>query len=368
MNKKANQKNIVYIGILLFIIAIAGLIYILFFNKQDAIIFNEDYLSIEYGETFDYSKAIEKTDSEKLEIIYPDIEVKEVGIYHLTFKYKKDDKEKTQEQEFIVKDTKLPKATLNNKKTIEVNVNSQYDIFSNVKAYKNLGEDAQQNRQQVNNQEYKKLKKEIEKQNKLINERIITKKDDIKDSKINKNCILYVTDFDSSKEGTYQVKILLVDENYNIDEKTWKVKVVPAGQLVNSGGTVTCSYANDELQNNDAYVIDYSEIYSYNENMIVSTINFSTQMTFNESYDTDENINELVNAIHNKYNGYMDNKGVNVNVEANSKTVTTNIVIDFNLYDIKNDPLNILENKNSGKVNINTVIKQLKDKAVCEIH
>lgn len=367
-NIKSKNKKTMFAGLVIFFVVILVIIYFLFFKTKTVIYFNEKYLSLEYGETLDYKKTIESVNPKDAKITYPDIEVKEVGRYKLTFAYSINGKNGIQEQEFVVKDTKLPSVILKNKKTVEVLENSQYDLFANIDEYKNLSEEALANKQQVNDKEYTKIKKQIKKQNEKVLNREITKKEDIKSSDIMNNGILFTTDFDITKKETYKIKMLFIDENYNSYEQEWKIKVVEAGQIVNSGGTVSCVYPNENLQMNEAYTTDYREVYTYDTNKLVSSLNFITKMTFKDDYDTDANINDLVNEINSKYNKYNDYKGVSVNVEPTSTEVTTNIIIDFNEYDLKNDPLKILEVKDSGKVKIENVVDKLKDKATCELH
>lgn len=369
MSLKINKnKKILFTGLVIFLILILIIIYMLFFKTRDIIKFNEKYLSVEYGEVLDYQKLIESVDPENAKIEYPDLEIKEVGTYHLTFTYNVDGKKGTQTVDVVVKDTKLPKVKIKNEKTVEVMINSEYDVFANISEIENLSDEAKQNRQLVTDDEYKKYKKQIDEQNKLIGEREISNKDDIKESDIIKNCILYNSNLDISKEGNYNIKMLFVDENYNIEEESWKVKVVPTGQIVNSGGTVSCKYPNDSLQTNEAYTTDYSEVYIYDESKLVSLSKFITTMTFNEDYDTDDNVNSLVNAINSKYESYKKYEGVTVEVIPSATNVTTNIIVDFSSYDLKNDPLNILEKKDSGKVKIENVVNNLKDKATCELY
>ncbi|NCC70814.1 hypothetical protein EOM09_04480 [bacterium] len=251
---------------------------------------------------------------------------------------------------------------------MEVLVNSQYDIFANIESYQNLSEEAKLNRNIVTSKEYKKIKKAIEDKNIKINERVITKKSDIKDTKIFNNGILYKTDLNLQQEGKYKITMLFVDENFNIDEKDWIIEVKPSGQLVNSGGTVTCEYPNSIFQNNEAYTVQYFEVYTYDENKLVTSSSFNMNMTFNEDYDTNDNVNNLINEINKKYESYMKQTGVVVNIQPTNDSVSTSIVIDFNAYDIKNDPLNLLESKNTGKLKIDKIIEKNKDKAVCNLH
>lgn len=368
MNLKIYKNRKILLSIMvIFLIIILIVIYMLFFKTREIIKFNENYFSVEYGEVLDYQKLIKSVDPENAKIEFPDIEIKEVGTYHLTFNYTVDGKEENQTIDVVVKDTKLPKVKIKNKKTVEVLVNSEYDVFSNVSEILNLSDEAKQNRQLITSDEYKKIKKQISKQNKLISEREIANKNDIKKSDVKKNCILYTSDLDITKEGNYNIKMLFVDDNYNVEEESWKIKVVPAGQIVNSGGTVSCVYPNDSLQTNEAYTTDYSEIYIYDENKLVSLSKFITTMTFKEDYDTDENINSLVSAINSKYESYKNYDGVTVEVVPSATNVTTNILVDFSSYDLKNDPLNILEVKDSGKVKIENVVNKVKDKATCEL-
>lgn len=369
MNLKIyKNKKILFSIMVIFLMIILIVIYMLFFKTREIIKFNENYFSVEYGEVLDYQKLIKSVDPENAKIEFPDIEIKEVGTYHLTFNYTVDGKEGNQTIDVVVKDTKLPKVKIKNEKTVEVLVNSEYDVFSNVSEILNLSDEAKQNRQLITSDEYKKIKKQISKQNKLINEREIANENDIKKSDVIKNCILYTSDLDITKEGNYNIKMLFVDDNYNVEEESWKIKVVPAGQIVNSGGTVSCVYPNDSLQTNEAYTTDYSEIYIYDENKLVSLSKFITTMTFKEDYDTDENINSLVSAINSKYESYKNYDGVTVEVVPSATNVTTNILVDFSSYDLKNDPLNILEVKDSGKVKIENVVNKVKDKATCELH
>lgn len=369
MNLKFNKnKKLLLSCLVIFFIVFIIIIYMLFFKTKEIIKFNENYLSIEYGEVLDYQKLIKSVDPENAKIEFPDIEVKEVGTYHLTFAYNVDGKKGTQTIDVVVKDTKLPKVKIKNEKTVEVLVNSDYDIFTNISEIKNLSDQAKENRILISEDEYKKYKKQISEQNKLIGEREISNKKDIKESDVIKNCILYTSDFDASREGSYNIKMLFVDENYNVEEESWKIKVVPAGQIVNSGGTVSCVYPNDSLQTNEAYTTDYSEVYIYDESKLVSLSKFITTMTFKEDYDTDENINSLVSAINNKYDSYKKYEGVTIEVIPSATNVTTNIIVDFNSYDLENDPLNILEVKDSGKVKIENIINKFKDKATCELH
>lgn len=369
MNLKSNKnKKLIFSALVIFLILFIMIIYVIFFKTKDMIEFNEKYLSVEYGEVLEYDKLIKSVDSEDIKIKYPDVEIKEVGTYHLTFEYTVNGKAGKQTIDVVVKDTKLPKAKIINDKKVEVIVNSDYDIFSNISEMKNLSDDAIQNKQQVSEEQYDKLKKQIIKQNKIINDREISNKKDIRKTEIINNCILYTTNFNINEEGKYNIKLLFVDENYNIEETKWNIEVVSKGQIVNSGGTVSCVYPNDSLQNNDAYIIDYSELYTYDNKKLVSSLKFITKMTFKEEYDTDENINSLVNAINEKYESYKKYEGVSVEVVPSAIDVTTNILIDFNLYDLKNDPLNILEEKDSGKVKIEKVIGKLKEKATCELY
>lgn len=369
MNVKFNRnKKIIISGLVIFLIMFLIIIYMLFFNTKNVIEFNENYLSVEYGEVLDYQKLIKNVDPENAKIEYPDIEIKEVGTYHLTFTYDIDGRKGTQTVDVVVKDTKLPKVKIKNEKTVEVLVNSEYDVFANISEIKNLNEEAKQNRKLITEDEYKKYKKQISSQNKLISEREISSKEDIKKSDLINNCIVYTSNLDITKEGKYNIKMLFVDDNYNVEEVSWKIEVVSLGQIVNSGGTVSCVYPNDNLQTNEAYTTEYSEFYIYDENKLVSSSKFTTIMTFNEDYNTDENINSLVSAINSKYESYKNYEGVTIEVVPSASNVTTNILVDFSSYDLKKDPLNILEVKDSGKVKIENVVSNLKDKATCELH
>ncbi len=366
MDTKIKNRVLILVGI--FVVAVVCFFaFQLFFSKNEPITFKEKYNDIEYGETVALKDTIEKVDPENAKIKFPDVELKEVGTYYLTFLVESDGKEIEQEKEFVVKDTAFPKITLKNEKTVEVPLNKQYDLFANVKEYKNLSDAAKQDKVAVDEKTFKATKKQIEKQEEVIANREIRSKKDIKENKIKNNYILYTTNYDVTKEGTYTITALAVDENYHSEQFSWKIKVVPNGQLVNSGGLVTCTFNKDELQTSKAYETSYLENYIYDENLLVSKLEFVTQMQFNEDYNTTDNMQSLIDAIDKKYGSYKDKEGISVNVTTSNDSVITTITVDFNTYSVKEDPLQLLESKKNGKVKMASVIDKLKEKAVCEI-
>lgn len=366
MNKKT-KKYLIIIGGAIALIAIIILLIKFFFATNNPITFKEKYLEIEYGKTIALKDTIESIDDKNAKIIFPDIELKEVGNYDLIFVIEENGKKIEQEQTFVVKDTKLPKIDLKITETLEVNQNSTYDIFNNVKEYKNLSDIAINDKVKVDDKTYKETKKQIEKQEEVIANREIKSKKDIKSSNIKSNYIMYTTDYDATKEGTYSFKVLAVDENYHSDEVSFKVKVVPAGQLVNSGGVVSCVFNKENLQSSKAYETNYTEWYSYDQNLLVNKLDFITEMKFSEDYNTAENMQSLVDAINKKYGDYIKEKGISVEVSTTNDSVITKIGVDFDVYSVVEDHLNLLESKKEGKVKVKSVIDKLKDKAVCEI-
>lgn len=365
MKNKNKAKIIIFCIILLLIILCVGTY--IFLNKK-TIVFKEKYLTMEYGTKFDYVNSIEKLNPTDIEIIYPDIEVKEVGTYNLIFQCIVNGKKHEQNQTFVVKDTKIPNVILKNKKTVEVIQNSNYDFSANISEIKNFDEDAKKNKQKLSESEYKKMKKKITETRNEIANRVISSKDDIKVYDISNNCLIYTTNLDLSNIGNYEVKVLAVDSNYNYDEVEWKIKVVKPGQIVNSGGSVVCSYPNDNIQFNDAYVTDYTETYYYDENKIVSSIDFVTIMTFKDSYDTNENITLLMESINSSYKDYSNYKGVIVTVTNEGNKVITKINVDMNQYDHQKNELKILEKGKQGNIKIVNVVEKMKNQASCELY
>lgn len=357
-NKK-NRLIIFGIGILLILVLI---LYFLFFRDTISITFNKKYEEIEYGTKVELKDLIESKNPENMKIKYPNIEsLTEVGNYHLSFQYDVDGKKGSESFEFKIKDTKIPhfKLKINNKE-VEVLVNSAYNPLSNIKEIDNFSEESLKNQVKVTKEEYTKIKKEIKSTKNKLNERVITKTKDIKSYDTFRNGIMYYTDLDLSKEGVYKVTALAVDENYNPTEKSWEIKVVPEGSIVNSGGSVVCNYTGEDASNSDAYITKVTEKYIYDEHKLVSNYELITSMIFNEDYQIADNINKLVQALDKKYIGLKDNKGVTIVIEKDSSTVTVRISVDFDNYDMEKDPLNILVEKDGSKIKIQQIIDDSK--------
>lgn len=365
-----NRKSRRIILIVSIVLILFLFVYFVFFRNKIEIKFKEDFKEIEFGTKVEYKDLIESYKPEDMKIKYPKVELKEVGNYMLSYEYDINGKKGIESFEVKIKDTAIPHFKLKiNKKEVEVLVNSTYNPLSNISSIDNFNEEAMKNQLKVDKEEYKKIKKEVKSTKNKINERVILKNKDIKKYDTFKNGIVYYTDLNLSKEGTYKVTASAVDENYNLTEKSWKIKVVPQGSIVNSGGNVICNYTGEDTSNSDAYVTKITEKYVYDEHKLVSKYELVTSMIFNEEYQTVDNINKLAQALESKYLKYKDNKGVNVIIENDSITVVTvRIEVDFNNYDMEKDPLGVLVEKDGAAIKIQKVIDEAKkNKFTCSI-
>lgn len=362
--KSSNFKIIILIAFIA--ISVISFSAYMLFKQKDLIVISEKFKQIEYGTSYDYEEMI--ANIRDASIIYPDFKAIEVGNYELPFKVMNNEKRQTQIVEFKIVDTKKPIIDLYiNKELVEVALNSEYDPVSNIEKIGNVDESILSNKKKLSEKEYKQLKTKIAKENQKINDRIIKSKNDLKSSDVEKNLLFYTTDLDTKQEGKYKIKVAVVDENYNISEKSWNLKVTNSSKLLNSGGSISCDYTGDDLNKSDIYTTTVVENYRYNPYKIVSYYETATSMTFTDDYNTDQNKESLVNSLREKYSSYENEKGIMLDISIGENNVTFKVAIDMTIYDKKKDVLDVLKKKDGSDIKMSTVLKESKkNKYTCK--
>lgn len=353
------------------LISIAIIIVVFFllkiFQTKD-IVFKDEFKTIEFGTKVEYKDLIETLENKEAKVTYPEGEIKEVGTYEVTYIYELDGDKKKIEHTFEVVDTKIPEMELYiNDKKVQVALNkTDYDVTSNIKKVINLDEGVVLNKLALSKEDYKKNMNSLKKANKELDSTVAEKGAAKVD--LVKNAVLYTTDLDTTKVGTYTVKAFVVDDNCNQSEElTWKVKVVPGGKVLNSGGKVECDYNGDALEE-EAYTTSIKEVYEYNPMKLVEKLELITTMVFKEDYGTEQNKTALSSAIEEKYAALREEKGITITINADKTQVITNIAIDFLQYDLKKDPLNILVKKDGSYVKIESIIESAEqNKFICTV-
>lgn len=364
--KKIDKKYKIVIFVLLFTIFI-GIIY---FVTKPTIRFKDEYKTIEYGTEYNYEDMIESVKPKDAEIIYPEFKATEVGKYTLTFQFKKGDKIYEKDFSFVIEDSRKPKLTLYFKdESIQTRLNdTNVDLLANIHLIENVNESVLSNKVKLSEDEYNLLKEEINETCNKIKVREISSLEDIEEYDILKNGIFYTTDIDLTTVGNYSMKVMVVDENYNLVETEWMIDVVESDKLLNSGGSVSCEYKGSDLSGNEAYSITSIENYKYNPFKLVSKYEIITIMTFSDDYDTDDNISLMKKELENKYSLYQEYDGVSVTISSENNIVKTSISVDFELYDREIDVLNILKNKDNSDIDMQTVINSAdENQYICTI-
>lgn len=377
MKNLKNRK--VILGVSIAIILVISVIVFYFMFIKNEITFNDKLSKIEYGTQYEYKDMVEKIESKETKVKYPSAKVSEIGKYEAVFQTNKNGNKREQTFEFEIVDTIKPKVTLYiNNKDVEVSLNSEYNPITNIKKLENVNEGVIGNVSVVDKKQYANLKKSIKDINKQLKEQSFEIKGDKVSSKSkkavkiveeNRNRIFYTTNLDSTKEGTYTLKMSIVDENFNIVEKSWKIKVVPKGSLLNSGGTVNCKYIGEDLNTNEAITTVLTENFRYNPYKIVTEYTATTTMTVNADYQTKENLDRIKVAMDEQFAPLMNQKGSSITITTEGYVVTVNILVNMVEYDKKLDPLNILTKKNGANVLIKACLEKAeKDNYVCEIN
>lgn len=335
-----------------------------FFVFRTKIVFENEQTVIEYGSEFKYENCIKKTIPEKLKVEYPTLEIKEVGQYKVEFHYGKNKLNHKIKHMIIVKDTIKPKILLNHKKEIEIHKNDSYDVLSNIKEVTNIDEKALSNIQIYSNEKYENTLKKLKKENKKIHNRKITKQKDIIKSDMNGNMIMVTTNLNTNELGSYEVQAAAIDNNFNVTEIKWKIKVVEENSVLNTGGNIVCKYPIDTIPETEAIISDYQEQFTYDENEMITSASFITTMRFKEGYDQDSNIKILNTSLHDEYEKYNDIEGVNISINQSGSVITTTIYIDFVKYDSKSDPIGIITDKKIGKIDVKETLNNMKKRKI----
>lgn len=355
MEKLKNNKKILIIlaAVLIFILSVS-----LYLSFRPNIKFNESFEEIEYGTEYEYKDMVMSVQPKDAVVEYPEFKATEVGNYSLTFHFTKDNKTHSKNFNFKIVDTKKPKLTLYFiDENIKIKINdSSADILSNIHVIENFSVEGLSNKIKLSEEDYNAFVEDVKETNVLINEREITKEEDIHRYDISKNGIFYTTDLDVTKLGVYTIKVCVVDENYNSVETQWLIEVVDNDELLNSGGSVSCTYEGDDLQGSEAYSVRSIENYKYTPFRVVSEYEIITEMSFNDDYVLDDNIKLMMSELQNNYGSYNDLEGVTVSITNYKNIVTTSIKINFELYDRKKDPLDILANNSKSEIDMQSIL------------
>lgn len=376
--KNIKNKKVV-LGIIMTIILALTILVIYFITNKDEITFNEKLSKIEYGEQYEFKDMVKKLESKETKVKYPKVKASEIGTYEAVFQSEKNGTKREQSFKFEIVDTKKPKISLYvNKSDVEVSLNSEYNPTSNIKKFENVSDGVIGNILKVEKEEYSNLKKSIQSLNKQLKKQAFVVKGNkvtnagkkaVKIVEENRNRIFYTTNLDTTKEGTYTFKLCVVDENFNVVEKTWNLKVVPKGNLLNSGGTVTCKYNGEELMVNEAVTGETVENYRYNPDKILVEYSVSAILSIKQEYQTKENMENLMNALNEQFASSMNEKGVTISITNNGYEVTTNMIVNMIEYNKKSDTLNILTKKKDMNVLMKSVLDNMdKTKYVCEVN
>ncbi len=335
------------------------------------ITFNESKTNIQYGEEFSYDDVILEVTPEGANVIYPDIEIKEVGVYDLSFTYIHHNKEKEVKQVIRVVDTIGPQFELKLEESvpIEIRINTAFNPFSTISDVKNMPSfdvAAYPSFELLTEDEYLKRINELDEAHNKINNRIIKTGTEIEEIKTANNTYFYKTNLDNTTVGTYSTDICAVDSNYNYVTLTKEITVVEANQYLNIGGSVVCDY-DEAILEDDAYHLDYKETYNYDEHKLLQSAHFNSLMTFNNEFNTVANIQTLYNASFDKFNSYNVIAGVGATVNTTDNGVTIDVYIDFKVYDKTNDPLSIVKTEGKGEIDIASIIQTITN-ATCTIY
>lgn len=363
---KKIEKN----KILMYAIIGVSIFLILSFIFRPNIKFTNTLKLIEYGSTYSYEQMIESIHPKDAEIMYPEFQATEVGNYNLAFKFKKGNKTYSKNYKFTIKDTTTPLLTLYFiDESVKVRLNdTNIDLLANLHIIENLSVEACANRVRLNEEEFDTLIKDVREVNTIINTREITKQEDIKTYDVSKNGIFYTTDLDVTKVGSYTMRVFVIDENYNGVETQWTFDVVESDQLLNSGGRVTCTYNGDDLSGTEAYSVLSIENYKYDPFRLVTEYEIVTKMTFSDDYDTDENIELMLNDLNTNYGVYKSIEGVTVSIYNQGNVVITSIKIDLLKYNKEEDSLGILTNKSNNEIDMQSVLNSADaNKYVCRV-
>lgn len=341
-----NKKIIAFAGVAIIVVILA----VVLFNQQGKeITFNDEYF-IEYGEEPNYEKMIKEVKSEKSEIIYPkDVIFDKVGKYELEFKIKGNDE--IIKHEVAVKDTNKPAIYLEKEidEPREIIINSEFNVFENIKRIKNMPEDSLNNSELVSKEEFDKIISETKKENKKMKNRKVTK--NTKNPEKYANKVFYTTDFTNDKEGDYVIDMVVIDENYNHDEETWIIKVFPEGSIVNTGGKVFCNSVGSNIELLEGYssITEQVMLY-YDKDEEIYKMDHIITVELLPDYQDVQNINSVINNAETKFSS----KGIQITNEkfGNAKVIIV-VTVDVKEYDYTNDPVGIINEKSDNGYNFN---------------
>ncbi len=356
--KKMKSPKALALGITT-LIGVPIMIYIIIISSY-GIQFDESKLNVQYGDEFTYESIIDSVNPKDAKITFPDVEVKEVGVYDLTFTFKANGQTKEENKIIRVVDSTAPQFVLRleEEEAIKMQVGTTLDPWITFTEIKNMPQDPnikKPNFELVDQKEFDNRIESIEKAHDEINTRVIDNSGKVKEIDTINNAYFYTTNVDSQIEGEYTIQYCVVDENYNYTVLEKEIMIVPLNTYTNVGGRVVCDYGSS-IAGNEAVTTQYSEIYFYNEFQHVTGVQIDVKLTLDNAYDTTENMQLLYNSTIEEFEIYNTFAGVNAIIASHDGFVTTTITVDFATYDKIGDPLDIVHSETNDEIAVQSII------------
>lgn len=230
------MKKIEVISFKIMKVLVAGL---LTFTVVGCTTDNEKDTSIilEYGDQYKLEEIMNIKEDETITSSL-EIDTKIVGTYDLKLTIQSKDKSKKEiNKKIIVKDSNAPKIELvqNKDKVYQVTLKGEYNPVGNIEKISDKVDGEMKDILLVDSTEYEKQCKEFNKAKGALEKNVYKNIEDINkyaSERLKSTLTLVNSEVDTSKPGTYEVKIASVDTNYNITEEVFKVKVLGEGKEV----------------------------------------------------------------------------------------------------------------------------------------
>ena len=182
----------------------------------------EKKFTIEYGEDTTLEKLLKQEEKLKVKDSFS-FDVNIPGTYHIEI-----NNEAKEKVAVKVEDTKMPEIVLKSDQP-EYALSKDIAYEDNLKSVKDAVDGDIKDVKKLSLKEYKEKLEVIKKKKEELNKREFHSKDDLdkikEEKEIPHHVVLAASSMEKREEGTYTVNLAAVDKNYNVTEKSFKIKV-----------------------------------------------------------------------------------------------------------------------------------------------
>lgn len=195
--------------------------------------------TIAYGSTFDMKEYLKLKEGETSDISLT-VDTSIVGQYVLKGSIKKEDKVVREiDEKVVVKDEQKPviKTVQKTDKIFEIPFEDTFQILGNIDRISDKVDGEYKEVQIVDQKTYDDFRKTCKNLKEEANKQVFTKNEEvqaIKDKRVKNGYSMITSNVDTKKEGIYKISVLCVDKSYNVEEITYKLKVLKKDEKVDS--------------------------------------------------------------------------------------------------------------------------------------